>query len=121
MISDYLKYRQKHIAQGRLKQPKKRKKIPKVSRKREAENEAYRKLRVEFLKKNPRCQCGRNGCTRKSTDVHHTAGRGGKNFLDVGTWRALNRTCHRWVEENPNEAKSLNLAVFRLKMQKPEQ
>lgn len=88
--------------------------IPKVSEKRKTENEKYFKLRQVFLKEHPRCECGRPGCRRKSTEIHHSAGRSGSNFLDVSTWRAVARVCHRWAEENPEAAKLAGVSKNRI-------
>ena len=111
---NYLDQRRKFIEDGRPKAAKKKHWIKPVSEKREVENEQYKVLRKKFLKDHPRCECGRPGCNRKSTDVHHAAGRIGADFLDTEKWKALNRVCHVWAEENPVEAKRLGLSKNRL-------
>lgn len=94
------------------------KKLPKpirqVSKKRSIENRKYSVLRKEFLTQKPQCEAKLSGCQKKSTDVHHKAGRG-DNFLNVRTWLAVCRCCHIWIEENPEKAKELNLSKSRLK------
>lgn len=78
-----------------------------VSLKHQEKMKEYFELRDVFLKKHPMCQCGRN-CGLKATDVHHTKSRG-KYLLDISTWKALNRMCHRWATDNTIEAKKLGL------------
>lgn len=94
------------------------KKLPKpirhVSKKRSIENRKYSVLRKEFLSQKPKCEASLPGCQKKSTDVHHKAGRG-EYFLRVDTWLAVCRCCHIWIEENPEKAKELNLSESRLK------
>jgi len=75
----------------------------------------YTKKRTLFLIAHPNCQAKLVGCTGKATDVHHAAGRVGENYLNMSKWKALCRSCHRWVEENPEEAKELGLSESRLK------
>lgn len=96
--------------------PSKKKKpkwIPRVSEKRKIENELYFRQREVFLQEHPKCECGRPGCNRKSVEIHHTKGRG-KYFLDMSTWKAVARVCHRWAEENPEEAKKIGISQNRL-------
>lgn len=88
--------------------------IPKVSEKRKEENKIYFEQREIFLKEHPKCECGQPGCRRKATEVHHSAGRSGSNFLDVSTWKAVARVCHRFLEENPVEAKKLGSSKNRV-------
>ena len=113
-MSDYFKKLQHEKIHGKTEEKKKSKWIQPVSQKRKLENEAYKPLRENFLKDNPKCQCGREGCIRKSVEIHHTKGRVGKNFLDVSTWKAVARVCHRWAEENPIEAKKIGVSQNRL-------
>lgn len=50
----------------------------------------YQKLGIKFLEDNPACLL----CGKRATQIHHTKGRIGKNFLDVKTWAALCFECH---------------------------
>lgn len=75
-------------------------KIKRVSDKRGREEREYSKLRKKFLNEHKICECG---CGKEANDVHHSAGRG-KYFLDVTTWKALNRLCHIWATEHTAEA-----------------
>ena len=93
---------------------KKQKSIPKFSKKREEENEIYFELREKFLVLKKNCEAGLPGCTKIPTQVHHGAGRVGSNFLNLETWLAVCRMCHRKIEMNPIEAKELGLSVSRL-------
>ena len=42
------------------------------------------------------------------------SGKVGKLFLDVRFWKAMARVCHRWAEDNPNEAKKSGASASRL-------
>lgn len=90
------------------------KSVSPVSKKRRGEMDTYGKLRDAFLYIKINCEAKLVGCTGKATDVHHKAGRVGENYLKVGTWLAVCRSCHRWIEENPEEAKELGLSQSRL-------
>ena len=91
------------------------KSISPVSKKRQVEMDEYSKLRMVFLIAKPLCEAYLVGtCTRTSTDVHHKAGRVGENYLKIGTWLAVCRNCHTWIENNPEEAKELGFSESRL-------
>jgi len=90
------------------------KSISPVSAKRQVEMDEYSKRREAFLIVNPHCKAKLQGCTAKATDVHHKAGRVGDNYLKISTWLAVCRNCHRWIEDNPEAAKELNLSESRL-------
>jgi len=38
----------------------------------------------------------------------------GENHNKISTWLAVCRNCHRWIEENPVEAKELGFSRSRL-------
>lgn len=90
------------------------KSISPVSKKRQGEMDKYSLLRDAFITAKPRCEAKLVGCTGISTDVHHKAGRVGDNYLKVGTWLAVCRNCHGWIETNPEAAKELGLSESRL-------
>jgi hypothetical protein len=90
------------------------KSISPVSKKRQGEMDTYSKLREAFLDIKPHCEAKLVGCTGKSIDIHHKKGRVGENYLKVGTWLAVCRTCHTWIETNPEAAKELGLSESRL-------
>ena len=68
-------------------EPKERKPIPKFSKKREKENREYTIKRLQFLSQPENLRCFIEGCNNKADTIEHSAGRIGKNFLDVTTWR----------------------------------
>jgi hypothetical protein len=72
--------------------------IPKVSKKQKEALKKYSGLRVEFLRERRLCEAKLPGCARRSTDVHHLAGRG-KFLLIVSTWMAICRPCHRTIHD----------------------
>lgn len=84
-----------------------------VSTKMKELNDEYSRMRLLYLTANPFCKANLQGCTKVATDVHHKAGRG-ENHLKMTTWVAVCRSCHRWIEENPKEAKELGLSENRL-------
>ena len=90
------------------------KSISPVSKKRREEMDEYSKKRLAFLALHTICQGKLVGCTGKSTDVHHKAGRVGDNYLNMTTWLAVCRSCHTWIEINPVEAKELGFSESRL-------
>jgi len=90
------------------------KSISPVSEKRRGEMDEYSRLRDAFLTAKPRCEAKLVGCTGASTDVHHKAGRVGDNYLKIGTWLSVCRSCHGWIETNPLEAKELGFSESRL-------
>lgn len=53
-------------------------------------------------------------CGRVATDLHHSAGRVGKNLLDVSTFKALCHEHHMYIEVRPELARSLGLTQSRL-------
>lgn len=87
--------------------------VPARSVKMQKTMDEYTKKRTAFLALHPICQARLIDCTRDATDVHHKAGRG-ENHNNVSTWLAVCRSCHRWIEEHPVEAKELGLSETRL-------
>lgn len=90
------------------------KSISPVSKKKRVEIDKYALLRDAFITAKPRCEAKLVGCTGISSDVHHKAGRVGENYLKVGTWLSVCRSCHRQIEDNPEMAKELGLSQSRL-------
>ena len=74
----------------------------------------YSKRRIAFLAMHPGCQAKLEGCTGAATDIHHKAGRIGALLLLISKWLAVCRSCHRWIEENPVEAKELGYSEDRI-------
>lgn len=88
-----------------------RKAIPKVSAKRRKELVEYSRLRKEFLEANPRCAVFPN---RKSTQVHHGAGREGPWLLRQEDWLAVSDEGHEWIHQNPESAKQRGFLKLRI-------
>lgn len=86
--------------------------IKSVSDKKLAELKEYRVVRDGYLDTHKVCE--HPECKNLSEDLHHAKGRVGSLLTDVRYFKALCRRCHRWVEENVNEAKKLGLSVDRL-------
>jgi hypothetical protein len=83
------------------------------SKKREAEDIVYSKLRKVFLNKYPSCEARLKDCTLKSTDVHHTfwGSERDSTYLEVNTWKSVCRNCHNIIHDklSAEESKSLGL------------
>lgn len=75
-----------------------------VSRQREGLMRAYRAKSARWLA-GKRCF----QCFDKQISVHHTRGRVGTLLCDERFWLALCDHCHRWVHDNPEEARSVGL------------
>jgi hypothetical protein len=99
------------------------KSIPKVSEKRKVENLKYSVLRIEFLSKKENKICPIT--KQPTTEIHHKLGRVGfadefarlnniPLLIDVRYFLAVSRLGHRWIEENPIEAKEMGYSIDRL-------
>lgn len=86
--------------------------IKSVSDKKLIELKEYRVVRDRYLAEHKVCE--HPDCKNPSEDLHHAKGRVGSLLTDVRYFKALCRKCHRWCEENVNEAKKLGLSVDRL-------
>ena len=93
--------------------PKPTKRPNPISAKMKTTIDEYSRLRMLYLTATPKCQAKLIGCGGYATDIHHKAGRV-ENHLKISTWMAVCRSCHRWIEENPNEAKELGYSESRL-------
>jgi hypothetical protein len=104
--------------QGKCRRPPRkkpiRKSISRFSKKREKENRKYSTLRKRFLEEGDECEAKLPGCTFFATELHHPAGRVGKNLLEVKKCKKVCRNCHQRIELRPNEAKQLGLSESRL-------
>ena len=83
-----------------------------MSTKKLSELAEYRKVRDAYLKANKICE--HPDCKSPSEDLHHAKGRVGALLTDVRYFKALCRKCHRWAEENPDQAKALGISLSRL-------
>jgi RNA polymerase subunit RPABC4/transcription elongation factor Spt4 len=90
------------------------KSISPVSAKRQGEMDEYGKRRIAYLAMFSTCQAGLVECTGQATEIHHKAGRVGELYTKVSNFLAVCRNCHRFIEENPEEAKELGLSESRL-------
>lgn len=61
---------------------------------------AIKPLYQSFLKEKQECEIKSPVCTGQSTCVHHTAGRGMENLMDMNTWEAACDPCNLYVEEH---------------------
>lgn len=70
--------------------------IRKISTKRAAQMQEYKKLRDEWL---PGKVCG--VCKNvKATEIHHMAGKNGMHLIEVGNFLPICRKCHMYITEN---------------------
>lgn len=88
------------------------KKIKSISNNRLKDLSEYRYVRDNYLGEHKVCE--NPNCSNPSEDLHHAKGRVGGLLTDVRYFKALCRRCHRWVEDNPEEAKALGLSLSRL-------
>ncbi len=110
-------------------EPAKRKRIPRatpvkrVSTKMKTQLAKYHRLKIKFMERPENKLCPVNG--QATTDVHHMMGRVGfaddfarENdiplLLDERFWLAVSRSGHRWIEENPTQAKERGFSHDRL-------
>lgn len=87
-------------------------KIAKRSDKGKADDLVYKAKRLKFLKLHPRCMVYPE---LKSQDIHHKAGRIGKNYLDESTWLAVSRKAHIKITEESEWAIVNGYSQSRLK------
>lgn len=109
----YWAYRKSLKPKQRILRPVKR--IKSVSGNQVLMNRLYLRERANFMLKHEVCQCGIPGCTIKSTDIHHKAGRVGKNLYDPENFLAVCRNCHNYIEMNPLWAKETGYSLSRIK------
>jgi hypothetical protein len=112
--------------------PKPKRRLPKMSSKRQRENRIYLVKRRAFLEAHPLCQAwativfsrhalfvGPNTSVLEvlstpvsqpqSTEIHHTKKPKCKYYLDESTWLAVCRWSHRWIEDHKDLARELGL------------
>lgn len=91
---------------------KKRTPIRKVSKKRQAEEAEYKKVRAEYLSEHPKCEV--KGCGKFSSECHHKMGRIGGLLTDKRFFLAVCRTHHTFIELNPEWAKENKYSLNRI-------
>jgi hypothetical protein len=67
----------------------------------------YAMLRREYLISHPYCEFP--GCCDHAQQIHHKAGRRGNNFFRH--WMAICDSHHKWINRNPEEARTMNLVL----------
>lgn len=104
-------------------QPRKRTRIKKQSKKREAEARVYAKKRKAFLAAHPYCEAhvsisvyenpnaGIPSVWPLSTEIHHMKKPRCKYLNDESTWLAVCRKSHEWIENNKADARTLGLLL----------
>ena len=83
-----------------------------VSRKRQAQLEAYREARTEaYLAADGRCVVERQGCQGGARDAHHVRCGMGRPLLPGPGQRLISvcRACHGWIHAHPAEARRRGL------------
>lgn len=87
-----------------------RKKIAWQSDTYKARMKKYRELRETYLAEHPHCEvCG----TKAATEIHHKKKRTGNNLFRH--FLAVDRECHRQIEENPQWAYEKGYSIPHLK------
>jgi len=84
------------------------------TKKRARQEAIYARNRIKYLNKNDACRAQLACCKYVATDIHHKEGREGDLLLDESKWLSVCRNCHDWIENNPEEAKELDLSLSRL-------
>jgi len=87
--------------------------IKPISKKRSKENKIYLAKRIVFLIKPENKYCPVFP-SQKTTEVHHKKGRIGTLYLDETFWLAVSSDGHKWIENNPIEAKKRGFSLNRL-------
>lgn len=88
--------------------------IAQFSETRGKENKIYLTLRNVFLENHTNCEANLPGCKKVANQVHHAGGRVGKRLIDVNMFMAFCGSCHTWVNEHPEDAIEMGLAVNRI-------
>lgn len=115
MTNEYLKHRQNLKIAGKVEKIKVPKAIAPRSEKLQTEMDKYKPAMIAFLKANPKCQAGLEGCKKESECVHHKAGRVGKKLHDQKDWLAVCLPCHATIHVRDLEAKAKGLSKSRHK------
>jgi hypothetical protein len=68
----------------------------------------YAKVRGEYLREHPLCEC----CKDYATQIHHKSGRG-KYLCDKSTFMAACWFCHRRIHDNPAWAKERGFLEYK--------
>lgn len=85
--------------------------IAKRTPKRAKEEKEYLKLREVFLTENQKCAVFPK---KKSTEVHHVAGRSGVMLLDTKYWLPVSQSGHEKIEKEREWAFKMGFSISRL-------
>jgi hypothetical protein len=78
--------------------------IPKISKKRKADQKEYVKIVKEMLSIDPNCEIKESGCQVKASGLHHKKKRTPATFLDKRFLKRSCDNCNLWCELHPIEA-----------------
>ncbi len=78
----------------KAKKPLKRTPVSPISRKRARQLTQYRKRIKVWKQEHAYCEARLEGCTIRTTDVHHMRGRENEQLLNEEDWLAVCRECH---------------------------
>ena len=85
------------------------------SQKRSKEERLYSAKRVLFLLDFPMCQANIQGvCKGQATEVHHKAGKIGKDLIDETKFLAVCRSCHNYIENERAWAMEKGYSIKRI-------
>lgn len=75
----------------------------------------YRLKRRRYLREHMYCEIQLEGCTRFSTEIHHTAKKATMaDWLNEAKFMAVCRHCHHQVEMSPKLAKELGIYNYKV-------
>lgn len=66
---------------------------------------AIKPLYIDFLEKKPVCEINSPVCTQTATCVHHIAGRGVAQIMNIKSWKAACDACNSYVEKHDQWAR----------------
>jgi hypothetical protein len=100
--------------EGLCRRPVKEKKyyeIPRISKKRLAENKTYTPAVKAYVKANPYCAIKSEVCTKITDAPHHTKGRIGSLLSDERYWLPACNECNLYIEDNDAWARANGFKV----------
>lgn len=84
-----------------------------VANKRSVLNKIYSEIRISFLKEHTTCGANLEGCTRKSTEIHHKAGRQFLFLICSKFFLPVCRSCHIILTKNSQFSIENNFSLSR--------
>lgn len=114
-------YWQDRSTQWKKSEPKEKKPIPKVSKKRVKENREYTIKRLQFLSQPENLRCFIEGCNKRADTIEHLRGRKGfaddwarenniSLFLDTRFWKPCCNEHNLELERNPELSRQYQLS-----------